>query len=345
MYTSEETQAKRNNERARDGLRFLRQNNAGRYGLKERTPTTPIIEGTTLATRKTTLRLNCETIDPANAVIFTGQCLVKKEEDENCPITLEDAIECELLGELVAKSKLPALCMLPDSVYASYISAEGRSVEQRTVSRAADIYSAFRKAMVPEIQLVRTSEIHAGERLNEDTTERLVERITRIYAGRVLKNGERHPVQKTILQYGLATLDVPKHLGYADKDIVVFAEPDEVCSMRAAEAICQERRITTKLALIGQIATPGLSYFNTFNKGPIRMFSGVKQQRIHLNENDDLIRTKLAAQPLFTLVTLLLSPRTTEEQLQQIGKSYDPLAAVEPLLEQVKHYKKIVEQL
>src|SRR3989338_1152935 len=114
-------------------MKSLRRANAGRYGLKEKMPYTHLLEDTALQKRKLCLGYNIAHARPDDTVLFTGQCLVKSEEDLECPATVEDAIECEKLKEMLNKGMVPAICMYPDSSYGTFSEAwSGKSLDRKT---------------------------------------------------------------------------------------------------------------------------------------------------------------------------------------------------------------------
>lgn len=336
----------------RRALRRLLKYNTSIYGLRETMRSAWILDGTTLKERHTVIGTDCTTLRPDNTVLFTGQCLVKKEEDLQCPITLEDAIECERLKEVVLKKDLDCFCMLPDMIYASYLNAERITTPAESVQRATQVYAAFRQLMIPGIRVVKLSEMEmdsgVSQRIDSPMIKReLTSKIRRIYGGRVLKPGQQHPLQSLLINYGLVTLEIPRHFAAGDKDIAIFAEPDEICSLRAAEAIVSELGRPNKLGLVGSLALPSLSYFEKetgTEVGDIRMYSTPRSERIHLNEDNDLIKAKLEKHPLFTLTALILSPLTSAEELKTVEKQTSYKLAVEILMEQTIKYKKLVRE-
>ncbi len=329
---------------ARKVLKNLLKRNASRYGLKEKMPPSGILDGTTLRERRTVLGTDSSVLKASNTVLFTGQCLVKSEENLECPITLEDAIECERLKEIMEKKSLAGICFLPDSVYGQYLSLEKKQVPETTLQRATQAYDAFRRLMVPNLKIVRLSEVATITELSHELEKpeikaRLLSKIRRVYGGRPLKPGQRHPLQELLINYGLAELEVPRHCGYENKDIALFAEPDEICSLKAAEAIAVELGRTNQLALIGAIALPAIDYFEN---GEIRMYSAKRSSRLHLDESETAIRDKLATHPAWAITALALSPLTPTEMLEDLHSK--PKLAVDTLMELIVRYKRLARE-
>lgn len=344
MYTSGETDNRLNHDIMRSSLATLRERNASRYGLPNKVPSkhSRLIGGTTLYERRTTLGYNLDSLNEETTVLFTGQCLVKDEENLECPITLEDAIECERLKELLQKHPMPAICMYPDSTYVKFVEAwSGDRVSSEIVSSTTQKYVKFRTRIIPGITHLITSEVDAKlQSMTPPDTDDLEKRVRRIYGGRVLENGQTHPLQRTVLQYGIDEILLPMIAEHGDKDIVVFAEPDEICSIRAAELVRDALGIRKQIGLIGQLPLPSLGFPLG---GKIRMYSASRKDRIHLNEDDSQIRKKLESDPFFSLLGLQLSPLTTNEQLEYLMKSRDRNIGIDMLMEQIKLFRRYVE--
>ncbi|MBI4162369.1 MAG: hypothetical protein HY513_01690 [Candidatus Aenigmarchaeota archaeon] len=329
-----------NNEITAGLIKQLRKANASRYGLKERMPRTYLLEDTTLQRRKLCLGYNTSHARPDNTVLFTGQCIVKSEEDTECPVTLEDAIECETLREILNKTKVPVICMYPDSTYESFAEAwSGKKVDRRTIDVAAEKYMAFRRNVLPDVTHVRTSEVddEVRKHIGQLDLKRLTGRIRRVYGGMVLRENEAHALQNTVLEYGFYAALLPDIMSFNGEHVVTFAEPDEICSVKAAGIAGSELYSIRKFSLIGQIALPSLDYF--CGHGRIRMYSTARDQRIHLNETDTAIRAKLEKDTDFLLVALYMSPLTSEDELAQIGKSMDRKAGIDVMVEQVRKFR------
>ncbi|MDO8660648.1 MAG: hypothetical protein Q7K43_02045, partial [Candidatus Woesearchaeota archaeon] len=173
--------------------------------------------------------------------------------------------------------------------------------------------------------------------------ETVLNQITRIYSGRILKNCQRHPLQELLLKYGIATIEICRILAGEGKDIVVFGEPDEVCSVHVANIVAKALNREEKVAFIGQIPLPAIDYFDF--DGRIRMYGATRSGRIHLNESDDCIKTKLEEHHTWTLVALALSPLTTNAQLEEIGALDKPTKAVDLLMQQIQTYKSIAKEV
>ena len=149
-------------------------------------------------------------------------------------------------------------------------------------------------------------------------------------------HGDTHPLQKTVLEYGIKEIVLPLIAGHGDRDIVVFAEPDEICSVKAAELVRGELHMNNQIGLIGQLPLPSLEFPL---RGKIRMYSANRDDRIHLNENDTEIKTKLESDPLFSLLVLELSPLTTRDQLEYVMGSRDRKIGIDLLMEQIKLFR------
>ncbi len=341
MYEFDSAPERTNHEFTSGLMKKLRKANASRYGLKERVPHTYLLEGTALQRRKLCLGYNTAHARPDNTVLFTGQCIVKSEEDIECPVTLEDAIECEALREILNKNNVPAICIYPDSTYASFAEAwSGKRLDRKTIDDAAEKYMAFRKSVLPDMAHVRTSEVegeikkHIGQR----DFRHLTGRIRRVYGGRLLRENETHALQNTVFEYGLYAALLPDIMGFRGEHVVTFAEPDEICSVKGAEIAGNELGSSRKFSLIGQIALPSLNYFG--GDGRIRMYSAGREQRIHLNEKDEAIRAKLEEDTDLLLVALYMSPLTTEDELEIIGKSLDRRIGIDVVMQQVAKFRK-----
>ncbi|MDO8660441.1 MAG: hypothetical protein Q7K43_00990, partial [Candidatus Woesearchaeota archaeon] len=137
MYFNGEIEPIRTNGmRLQDAIKRLKRYSASRFGLPERTKSSWITKDTSLEKRRTFIGTDCTALKKENTVLFTGQCLVKEEEDRDCPITLEDAIECERLKEIMQKNGLKTICILPDSVYALYLRSDNDAEDQDLIYHA-----------------------------------------------------------------------------------------------------------------------------------------------------------------------------------------------------------------
>lgn len=331
-------------ELTRKGLKKLMQHNGGRYGLSLKMPRHELVDGTSLAERKTVLGHELIQLRLDNTVLFTGQCLVKKEEHEACPVTLEDAIECERLNELTTAKNLTGVCLLPDFEYKGFMEGSGDHVDDKILKRATDVYERFRAAMVRQVTCVRSSSI--AEQLRDPEllarAREVIPDIRRIYRGRVLKAREDHPLQKIVFAYALDTVLLSKQKS-PGKDIVVFGEPDEICSASAAALIAKKLGEQVHVGLVGNIALPAIDYFNLLGGGTIRMYSAGRKGRIHLDESIDEIRAKLLDSVGVAGIALTLIPSVSTAELESVGRYTRPEPMVDLLVEHVKRYKKVVE--
>ena len=323
-------------------VKSLRIDHGQKHGLKDKAAS-PLIRDTILKKRKICISYNAESLEEENTVLFTGQCLLKEDEDLECPVTLDDAIECATLRHLLETSSMPAICMYPDSVYKEFVLGwSGKEVGEREIELATEKFMAFRRRMLPDrVEHVRTSEVE--EQINSLLPENFLEqkeilkrKIRRIYGGRVLSDGQEHHLQEVILNYGIKTIILPVMLGYKNKDVVLFAEPQEVCSVYAAELASKALNRNIRIGLLGQLPVPSLTFL--IDK-KIDMYSAGRDSRIHLNEPDNEVRRKLEERPTFCLLSLYLSPLTTEEQLQEIGKSKDRKIGIDLMIEQIRAFR------
>lgn len=341
MYRHNEADDRLNREVILRSVANLREKSASRYGLRNKVPVSysNLIGGTILYERRALLGYNLDPLTEENAVLFTGQCLIKDNEDLECPITLEDAAECERLKELVQRHPMPVVCMYPDSTYIEFIKGwSGEHVTEEMVNDATEKYIIFRRRILPGIIHYRTSELEEEVKavINHLEIGNLQRQVRRIYGGRTLGHDDAHPLQKTVLEYGIKEIALPLIAGYGDRDIVVFAEPDEICSVKAAELVRGELHMNNQIGLIGQLPLPSLGFPL---RGKIRMYSANRDDRIHLNENDAEIKTKLESDPLFSLLVLQLSPLTTRDQLEYIMGSRDRKIGIDLLMEQIKLFR------
>lgn len=338
LYSDNDTtDDRRNSEVSSSLMSRLRKRNAERYGLRQNVPRSYLIRNTTLEKRRSCLGYGLESLESENAVLFTGQCLVKDYDDPECPVTLEDAIECEKLRELLQRHPMPAVCIYPDSTYKAFVEGwSGKSIDERAIERATEMYMTFRRNTLPRVVHVRSSEVDSTvkEKMQKDTNH-LVSRIKRVYGGRLLNNGQTHQLQRTILDYGIKTVFIPAALGYESRSIAVFAEPDEICSVLAAELIGSELGMGMHFGLIGQIPLPSLG-FPQF----IRMYSAGREGRIHLNEKDEEIRSKLEDDMNFLLLALYLSPLTTDDEIEYIGRSKERRIGLDILMNQIDMFRR-----
>ncbi len=337
VYETDDVDNRTNSEAMVNLMANLRKRNASRYGLKEGVPRSYLIGGTSMHERRGCLGYNLSGIND-NVVLFTGQCLVKDREDKECPVTLEDALECEKLRDLLEKNPVPTVCMYPDSMYKAFIEAwSGKEADDKTIDLATERYIQFRKSMLPGIAHVRTSEI-------EDRLAGFMKRdmnhirtgIRRIYGGRVLKEGQEHQLQQTILEYGIKMVALPIIAGHENKSVVVFAEPDEICSVKAAESVAEELGVNVSFALIGQIPLPSIDFPSS---GRIRMYSAEREKRIHLNESDESIRKKFGNDINLLLLSLYSSPLTSGSDLEHIGRSKDRLVGIDLMMQQIDRFR------
>ncbi len=340
MYKFDEEPERTNHEIALGLLKKLRKTSASMYGLKERMPYTYLLEGTALQRRQLCLGYNTNSIAPGKTVMLTGQCIVKDDEELECPVTLEDALECEKLKEILQKSGVPSVCIYPDSTYADFSKSSGKNIDRKTIERATEAYVAFRTSALPEIIHVKTSEYEdkIKETVGSLDMSSLAGKVRRVYGGRLLRPGQSHSLQNTIIEYGLKAAVLPCIVGLTGECVVTFAEPDEICSVLAAEMVGKELEMPAKFSLIGQIPLPSMSYTSGF--GDIRMYSAGRERRIHLNECNETIRAKFEQDTDILLVALYMSPLTTEDELEIIGKSLDRREGMDVMMQQIEKFRK-----
>ena len=321
----------------------LRIMNAGRYGLKDRFSANYLVAGTTLARRNLLIGYN-NSSQPGNTFIFTGQCLVKDQEDTECPVTIEDALECERLAEILAANPTPCVCIYPDSTYSNFVAGwSGEDVNESVIESCTLNYIRFRERILPQIIHVRTSD-HEHEikrilaELGVDIPS-LRSNVRRIYGGRVLKKDASHSLQQSVLEYGVKACLIPRILGRREKYSVTFAEPDEICSVSAAQLFDTAIGSGMDFSLVGHVPLPPVEY----DRRNVRMYSAGRDKRIHLNESNSEIRSKLLDNPNFLLLYLYMSPLTTDDQLSYIGKSRDRRIGIEVAMDQVSKFKQYLE--
>lgn len=325
-----------------DLVKSLREKSAGWFGLSTKQPRIPILEDTHLRKdKKISLVHNAHVLGQANAentVIFTGQCLYKEDEDEDCPVTLEDAIECTILKDLLDKHHLPTFCIYPDTIY--YDTCKSTQVSKEKVDKVTNKLMAYRKKLLPKVIHLRLSELLKDNPkiLSPNNLDlKISNKVRRVYGGRVLKEGETHSTQKPILSYGILAIEVPSSFGHKNKNIIVFGEGDEMCSAAATEIIRSELDLKIGVGFIGILPITGTDYPG---KGKARMFSSQRSLRIHLNEQDEEIKRKLEEHPYFTLLTLMLSPLTTQDQFSYMLKTDKRNTGLEILMQQIKEFRK-----
>ena len=332
-----------NKQLIKEMIKLLKIKHGERHGLKNKS-NSPLLEGTIMQKRGTCMTYNAELLNEENALLFTGQCLIKEDDDPECPITLQDAVECARLRALLELHPLPALCMYPDSTYAKFIQGwSGRDVDEKSIHAATDRYIAFRKNMLPGVEHIRVSDFQEvidqqiSGQLSQEERNSLRTRIKRIYGGRFLRAGQEHPLQEVILEYGIKTVLLPSLKGYGNRDIAVFAEPAEVCSVYSTEFVSMALRKDTEIGLIAQLPVPSLEFLIDRK---LDMYSARREARIHLNEPDGVIRRKLEAEPDFCLVSLALSPLTTEAQLDELGKSRKREEGIDLMMGQIEEFRR-----
>lgn len=335
------TDNRTNRQLMEERTKLLRRKNCERYALKDKS-NSPLLKDTAMQERKTCLTYNAESLDENNAVLFTGQCLLKKEENLECPVTLQDAIECERLKTLLEKYPLPAVCMYPDSVYREFIKGwSGNDANEKDIDVATEIYLKFRRKVLPEVEHIRTSELQSfGEPISKEELEIARKQIRKIYGGRILTDGQEHPLQRVLLDYGLKTIHITSKMGYGAKNIVIFAEPDEICSVHATAVVANTLGMNIKIGLLGQLPVPSLDFLLDRE---IIMYSANRKSRIYLSESDADIRRKLETESDFCAVSTYLSPLTTREQLEYAKKSRNKGDMVEILMEQIVRFRKYLE--
>ncbi len=337
MFYEIETDNRTNQQVMVERIKTLRRRHCGEQGLKDRSKS-PLLTDTVMQNRKTTITYNAEDFNEEDTIIFTGQCLLKKEEDLECPVTLQDAVECARLNTLLEAHPVPVVCMYPDSTYAEFIHGwSGVEANENDIDTATDIYMGFRGRMLPKVEHVRLSEVNLDGVIHLPEKGRLTTQIRRIYGGRLLMDGQEHPLQRVLMEYGIKTIALPVFFGYEGKNIAIFAEPDETSSTYAAEIVNGVVGMVGQIGLLGQLPVPSLNYLVDRE---LDMYSAVRENRIHLHEDDLGIRRKLEAEPDFCLVTLCLSPLTTEAQLDEIGKSRDRNVGIDILMEQINEFRR-----
>jgi hypothetical protein len=329
-----------NREILQEEIGKLKKMNSSESGLPNKIPYSSLLRGVSFYERKALLGYNLNE-SLKNPIIFTGQCLIKNEEDLKCPITVEDAIECLRLRELKEKTGFKVICMLPDLEYSEPGYTEGMreygediNYYKTVVEEITSMYESFRSKLIPGIEIIRTTTF--AKQLSEELEKLnyLSHRIARAYH----VTNPRPSLQRLVLKYGIDTALLPELLGYSG-DIIVFAEPGEICSVKAAELVIQEKNLNKRIALVGQIPLPSL---NIHIKRKIRMYSGRREERIHLNENLDEIRRKLTDDPTMALLILYMSPLTEEELLKEILRSTDRSLGIDEALDQIIYFKEFL---
>ena len=257
-----------------------------------------------------------------------------------CPVTLEDAMECERLKEILENSGVPCICMYPDSTYVDFSKSSGKEIDRKTIERATEAYIAFRTSALPEIIHVKTSEYEdkIKEMVGSLDMSSLAGKVRRVYGGRLLRPGQSHTLQNTIIEYGIKAAILPGIMELTGECVVTFAEPDEICSVLAAEIAGRELGMSTKFSLIGQIPLPSMSYASGF--GDVRMYSAGRERRIHINESNEAIRAKFEQDTDLLLIALYMSPLTTEAELKIIGKSLDRMEGMDVMMQQIEKFRK-----
>jgi hypothetical protein len=315
----------------------LRKMNAARYRLKQKPPISYLTSNTSLSRRNLLIGYN-NSERLGNTLVFTGQCLLKDQEDLECPVTIEDAIECERLAEILSKTPTPSVCIYPDSTYVNFIAGwSGESADQRAVETCTKIYMRFRDRILPNVTHIKTSDYEQEiKRILAETGVDIVKlrsEIRRIYGGRIVENGQSHSLQQSVLEYGIKGCLIPKILERTEKTTVTFAEPDEICSVSASQIFAREVGFDTEFSLIGQVPLPPVEY----DRQNVRMYSALRAKRIHINETSTA-RSKFLDNPEFLLLYLYMSPLTTEDQLAYIGKSRDRRIGIDIAMEQIKKF-------
>ena len=343
MYDLEISMNNRTNRQLmEERIKFLRIRHAQKHGLKDRIRSL-LLGGTVMHERRTCITYNAESFNENNSILFTGQCLLKKDENLECPVTLQDAIECEVLRDLLEKHPMPAVCMYPDSIYREFMKGFSENdVDEKNVEIATDKYMRFRRIMLPGVQHIRISDFNGkftGEIFGEER-ERLSGEVRRIYGGRLLPESQTHSLQKVLLDYGFKTIILPSIIGYGNRNIVIFAEPAEICSVYAAEIAGRALGKDIKIGLLGNLPVPSLEFLIDRK---IDMYSANRNARIYLNESDSEVRKKLDAEPDFCAVSVYLSPLTTTDQLTDARKSRKKEEIAEILMEQIKVFRRYVE--
>lgn len=338
-------------------VRDLRQLNLERYRLDDEPLSHPLLEGTFLKERGIVVTHGLgKNFTSDNTIVFAGQCLLKHDENPECPVTLEDVIDVLKLRDFLVKTQLPAVCMIPDSVYLDKKfldpwfggTVDLREIRER-VERFSELYIRVRSRITPSVRHVRTSEIE--KELNAARTRlsihSLIPNVRQVYGGRFLGSKEStHPLSSTILDYGLITLLMPENTGYGGRNVVVFAEPDEICSVKAAQTIVQERKdklkSDTSVGLIGQIPLPPLYFPPELKKN--RMYGAPPTYRIHLNETDRQIRRKLLEYPDFALLAVYMSPLTEKDEFDYLRVFGEKEDAVDVLMPQIREFRRYMEE-
>lgn len=319
-------------DRIRSTIKRIKEHYASRLGISRKSGYSPhfptFLGSTSLIDRMLALNYNLGSLN-GDITIFTGVCLVKKDEDIEYPVTLEDAIECSKLDEVRKAGNLPVVCMYPDEEYSMNVSDyQGSGEDRKKVQKIAEKQMHFRGSMIPGIINIPTSE-HREEidrRLNELLPLR-----------RMLRHGyygitfsppqDPTPMHTLLMRYGIATILLPEVAGYPSHNILVFAEPPEKVSVAAAEMILKETNDPRQIALLGQLPLPRLDMSdfgrNLHGYKPLRMFDAPRESRIHLNEADNQIRSKLNEHPFSTVMYLYMSSLTPEEMLKRLNKTTD----------------------
>lgn len=342
---------------ARKSLRELKRLNSDRFRLEPESLTHPLFEGTFLKERDIAIPYGVNgNLTSENTVVFAGQCLLKRNENSECPITLEDIIDTLKLRDFLERTGLPAVCMIPDSIYLDRKFLDpwfGRITDlgeiRRRVEDFTELYIKVRSRITPSVKNIRTSEIEKelNAASNRLSLSKLVPQIRQVYGGRFLgRKEEYHPLSPTILDYGLISMLLPQAAGYPGRNVLVFAEPDEICSVKAAETIIRERRskldYDESVGLIGQIPLPPLNFPPELKKN--RMYGAPPIYRIHLNESDEEIRKKLMERPDFAVVTVYMSPVTDKDEFDYLRLYGEREDAVDILMGQIKEFRRYVEE-
>jgi hypothetical protein len=260
-----------------------------------------------------------------NYAMFIGQCLVKKhEEDLDCPITLEDAIETYNAADLANALNLPVVSFFPDAEYSRFLDKRLK----RSLECITEKFCKFKSRIMPNAVQVRTSEYEKELLELEKRFEDLAFFVKRAY-GRSFTTSihfrtSPHKMQKVVLRYAIDELWLPERL-LEKHNVLVVASPEESCSVEAAQMLIQRAGMEKLISQLATLPVPSLDLREQ------RMFDAKRDQRIHLNEEPSTIRRKLNS--TMASAILYISPLTKEKQVEDL--LYSSEESVEILIEQI----------
>lgn len=219
----------------------------------------------------------------SNTVLLFGQCLTKDNEYEENPISIADAIFARLFSQLALQFP-NSMVVYPDSEYERYSrELRMRRHDASKLDKVTTNYENFHRSILPKhVRLLRTSQY-------DKFLEGMKDRFTRFVSSATSFYGWRTPTEKQkelVYECAVNELVLPYLLFGGKENILIFAYPDEICSVKVAQQIlCENNYLAKGISLLSPMPIKGINSRKD-------MVDTSREKRLHMHENQEAINEK-----------------------------------------------------